>query len=234
VSEDRLGKEAGLIPRTSQGVGGAADAREALEAPGSREKILDVAEALFARRGFAGVGLREVALAVGLGKSSLFHHFRSKVQLYLEVLGRVLGRIDERLRPTLAAGGGPAERLTRSLDVLVDALAEHPTTARLLLRALFEDDAFPAELGPEGDTVERRLGRLIGEIEALLQEGIAQGAFRRVSIPHMMQTLIGATVYHFASGEFGEGLIGGSLFSAEAVRRRKEELKALLYHGLTA
>jgi AcrR family transcriptional regulator len=209
-------------------------AAQAFEAPGSREKILDVAEALFARRGFAGVGLREVAQAVGLGKSSLFHHFRSKVQLYLEVLGRVLGRIDERLRPTLAGNGGPAERLVRSLDVLVDALAEHPTTARLLLRGLFEDDAFPDELGPEGDTVERRLGSLIGKIEALLLEGIEQGAFRRVSIPHMMQTLIGATVYHFASGEFGEGLIGGSLFSAEEVRRRKEELRALLYHGLTA
>ncbi|HKE12495.1 MAG TPA: TetR/AcrR family transcriptional regulator [Myxococcota bacterium] len=208
--------------------------RQALDAPGSREKILDVAEALFARRGFAGVGLREVAQAVGLGKSSLFHHFRSKVQLYLEVLGRVLGRIEERLRPTLAGSGGPAERLMRSLDALVDALAEHPTTARLLLRGLFEDDAFPAELGPEGDTVERRLGGLIAQIEALLLEGIEQGAFRRVSIPHMMQTLIGATVYHFASGEFGEGLLGGSLFSAEEVRRRKEELRTLLYHGLTA
>ncbi len=229
-----VGQETGLSHTRSQGAGGAAGAQEALEAPGSREKILDVAEALFARRGFAGVGLREVALAVGLGKSSLFHHFRSKVQLYLEVLGRVLGRIDEQLRPALAAGGGPAERLMLALDALVDALAEHPTTARLLLRGLFEDDAFPADLGPENDTVERRLASLIGGIEALLHEGIEQGAFRRVSIPHMMQTLIGATVYHFASGEFGEGLIGGSLFSAEAVRRRKEELRAILYHGLTA
>ena len=226
--------EARLSHEKDEGRDGAVQVRQALDPPGSREKILDVAEALFARRGFAGVGLREVAQAVGLGKSSLFHHFRSKVQLYLEVLGRVLGRIDERLRPTLAGTGGPAERLMRSLDALVDALAEHPTTARLLLRGLFEDDAFPTELGPEGDTVERRLGGLIAQIEALLLEGIEQGAFRRVSIPHMMQTLIGATVYHFASGEFGEGLIGGSLFSAEEVRRRKEELRALLYHGLTA
>jgi len=146
----------------------------------------------------------------------------------------VLGRIDDRLRPALAAGGGPAERLMRALDALVDALAEHPTTARLLLRGLFEDDAFPGELAPEADTVERRLGSLIEGIEALLREGIAQHAFRRVSIPHMMQTLIGATVYHFASGEFGEGLIGGSLFSAEEVHRRKEELRGILYHGLTA
>ncbi len=38
-----------------------------------REKILDAAEDLFARRGFSGVGLSEIAEAVGLGKSTLFH-----------------------------------------------------------------------------------------------------------------------------------------------------------------
>jgi AcrR family transcriptional regulator len=205
-----------------------------LEGPGSREKILDVAEALFARRGFAGVGLREVADQVGLGKSSLFHHFRSKVQLYLEVLLRVLGRIDERMRPALAAPGPPIERLDRGLDALIDALAEHPASARLLLRGLVEDEAFPADLGPEGDTVERRIVELLGGIQGLLREGIEQGAFRRVSIPHTMQTLIGATVYHFASGEFGEDLLGGPLLSADEVRRRKDEVRALLHHGLAA
>ena len=76
--------------------------------PSSREKILEVAEAHFARRGFSGVGLREVAVAAGLGKSSLFHHFESKAQLYFEVLERVLGRIQERLQPALAQAGEPA------------------------------------------------------------------------------------------------------------------------------
>ena len=59
-----------------------------------REKILDAAEGLFARRGFAGVGLSEVAEAVGLGKSSLFHHFKSKVELYAAVLGRIFEEME--------------------------------------------------------------------------------------------------------------------------------------------
>jgi hypothetical protein len=46
--------------------------------------------------------------------------------------------------------------------------------------------------------------------------------------------LIGATVYHFASGEFGEGLLGGPLLSSEAVRRRKAEVKSFLKQGLAA
>ena len=36
---------------------------------------------------------------VGLGKSSLFHHFKSKADLYLAVLRRVFDRIDESVAP---------------------------------------------------------------------------------------------------------------------------------------
>ena len=200
----------------------------------SREKILEVAEAHFARRGFSGVGLREVAVAAGLGKSSLFHHFESKAQLYFEVLERVLGRIQERLAPALARPVGPTQRLEGWVDALVDALAEHPATARLLLRGLVEEEDFPLEPLPEAQRAEALLAEILQGIHGLLREGIEQGAFRKVSVPHTVQTLIGATVYHFASGEVGESIMGRPLLSAEAVRRRKQELRNLLHQGLAA
>jgi TetR/AcrR family transcriptional regulator len=207
----------------------------AADAPSSRDKILDVAESLFARRGFSGVGMREVAEAAGLAKSSLFHHFRSKTQLYFAVLDRVLLRIEERLAPALGGDEPPLARMDRGVDALVDALAEHPTTARLLLRSLFEDDDFPAEAQePEQAVAEARLEGLLEAIRRLLRDGVERGAFRPVSVPHTMQTLIGATVYHFASGELGERLLGEPLLSADSVSRRKEELRNLLHHGLAA
>jgi len=207
----------------------------AADTPSSRDKILDVAEALFARRGFSGVGMREVADTVGLGKSSLFHHFRTKTQLYFEMLDRVLGRIEERLTPVLASPAQPLDKIDAGIDTLIDALAEHPSTARLLLRSLFEDDDFPEQAQePEQAAAEARLGRILDSIRRLLDDGVAQGVFRPVSVPHTMQTLIGATVYHFASGELGEGLLGEPLLSADSVRRRKEELRNLLHHGLAA
>ena len=105
--------------------------------PSSREKILEVAESLFARRGYSGVGLRELAEAADLSKSSLFHHFESKAALYCGVLTRVLERVDAAVRPALEEAGDPADRLLALLDLLVDVLAEQPATSRLLLRALF-------------------------------------------------------------------------------------------------
>lgn len=201
--------------------------------PSSRDKILDVAEVLFARRGYAGVGMREVAEQAGLGKSSIFHHFKSKDALYGEVLGEVLGRIRLVLDPIVASDAKPELRLVAWVEGLVDALATYPSTARLLMRALVEDDPLGPDL-PEAIAAESVLSSILDGIRTLLDEGVKKGVFRDVSIPHSVQTLIGATVYHFASGEFGENLLGRPLISTEAVRRRKTELVRMLQHGLLA
>jgi TetR/AcrR family transcriptional regulator len=201
--------------------------------PSSRDKILDVAEARFARSGFGGVGMREVAEEVGLGKSSLFHHFASKDALYFEVIGRTLERIAQGVEPVLESGGAATERLARTSDAMVDALAEHPTSAPLLLRSLFEMYPLSDDVPPEGQAVDQILIRLIEQFQRLVRDGIASGEFRDVSVPDTTQTLIGAAVFHFASGEFGEKLFGGdSLFSAEAVERRRRELREFFLRAL--
>jgi AcrR family transcriptional regulator len=200
----------------------------------TRDKILDVAEAGFSRRGFAGVGLQELASAAGLGKSSLFHHFSGKVELYVAVLDRVLERIERQLLPALSREVAPGETLDRVVDALIDALVEHPTAPRLLLRALFEDDEFPDDQAPLVQAVDHRLRSLVNGFHTVVERGVAEGVFRPASVPDTIQTLIGATVYHFASGDFGRDLFGEPLLSGAAVARRKREVKQLLHQGLRA
>ena len=82
------------------------------------------------------------------------------------------------------------------------------------------------DVPPEGERVDAVLGRVIGRFQQLVRDGIASGEFRDVSVEDTTQTMIGAAVFHFASGEFGEELFGGrSLFAAEAVARRRRELR---------
>ena len=202
-----------------------------MEAMSSRNKILEVAEQRFARSGFSGVGLKEVADGVGLSKSSLFHHFPNKRELYTAVVEGVLERIDAHVRPALEAPGTATERLENALRALIDALAEHESTARLLLRALVEDNLTPAA-GEEGDSVDEALAVLVQSFEALVRAGIESGEFRSVSVPDATQTVIGATVYHFASGDFGEAVLGEPLFTDEAVSRRRRETVQFLVQGL--
>jgi len=191
------------------------------------------AEGLFARRGYAGVGLRELADLVGLGKSSLFHHFESKPQLYAAVCARILSRIAARVDQSLATGGSPMDRLERVVDDLLDLLAAQPSDARILLRSLFEDD----ELA--GETREEQEGRALTErimssISALLREGMEVGQFRSVHVPGLLLSLIGQTVFPFASGEFGQRILGKDPSDPSEVKRRKRETRDLLRHGLLA
>jgi AcrR family transcriptional regulator len=197
----------------------------------SRDKILDAAESLFAKRGYAGVGLRELAEVVGLGKSSLFHHFKNKPELYAAVAARILRRIEERLIRTLAAGGSPAERLERLLDELVDLLAANPNYARVLLRSLFEDDDLAGEM-PEEIEGHRAIESIMASMSQLLREGMGTGQFRVANVQHLLLTLVGQIVFPFASGDFGQEILGRDIFDPAEVRRRKKELRDLLRFGL--
>jgi AcrR family transcriptional regulator len=199
---------------------------------GPRDKILDAACPLFARRGFAGVGLSEVAEAAGIGKSTLFHHFTGKVDLYAAVVGRILDQIDARMTRALAAGGDPLTRIDRWLDTLIDFLGEDPAHARLLLRSLFEDDELSGA-SDEEQHVDAVTKHILATAAELLREGMAAGQLRAANIGHTLQSLIGLTVYHFASGQLGEDLLGRTLFGTSEIKRRKHEIRALLRHGLT-
>jgi AcrR family transcriptional regulator len=212
--------------------------RNDLAAPSSREKILEIAEALFAAGGFSGVGMRQIAAAVSLGKSSLFHHFPTKLELYGEVLDRVIGRLESALCDGDEHLGKAAEQLDHWIESLVGTLAEDAPAARLMLRALVDEEPFPRfEFEPEDRErlpFEARLGRVIGRFRALLEQGIADGVFRPVSIGDTIQTTIGAIVFHFATGDVGEALIGEPIFSGTAVDRRRREVSEFIRRGLLA
>src|SRR3954471_15479210 len=48
----------------------------------TRQDILDAALDLFAENGFFGTSMREIARAVGVRESALYHHFTSKEALF--------------------------------------------------------------------------------------------------------------------------------------------------------
>lgn len=52
----------------------------------TRERIVDLALELASRDGLAGVSLGQLANRVGMSKSGLFAHFRSKDELHLEII----------------------------------------------------------------------------------------------------------------------------------------------------
>ncbi len=95
----------------------------------TRERLLEEALRLFAERGYAGVGIREVATAAQTNIASIAFHFSGKDGLYQAVVTRVaeeLARLHQAALDTAAArpdgGTTPAQRAGEVVAALVAAL----------------------------------------------------------------------------------------------------------------
>jgi AcrR family transcriptional regulator len=83
--------------------------------PTTRNHILQVAAALFNQRGFNGTSMADLAAAVGVTKSSLYHHFPSKQSLLSEIIDLTVNRVTPLLREVAESDLPVVERLHRAI-----------------------------------------------------------------------------------------------------------------------
>jgi AcrR family transcriptional regulator len=76
-------------------------------------QMLDVAEEVFAERGYGAVSMEEIAERVGLSKPMLYEYFGSKEGLLLAVIRRARGELREATERAVGAAGTPEEMLRR-------------------------------------------------------------------------------------------------------------------------
>lgn len=114
----------------------------------TRERILGVAETLFARHGFAGASLRQVTAAAKVNLAAVNYHFGSKESLIEEVFRRRLDELNRhRLAALAAVDANPDRQLEDVLDAFIrPALEQSMDSAggaafvRVLARAYAEHD----------------------------------------------------------------------------------------------
>ena len=114
---------------------------------GPRTAYLDVAEELFATRGYDGTSLRQIAELAGIAQPGLYNHFAGKQALYEAVLFRALNPMAEALTRHVSAASSLRE-YTDLPAVMTDLLYDHPRMAELFQRALQGDSASIRE--PDG------------------------------------------------------------------------------------
>lgn len=86
---------------------------ETSEQAGTRERIIDVAGALFAAQGFRGATIRDICGQAGVNVAAVNYYFRDKESLYAEVLQHAHRYCEDKypLDMGVPEGGGPEERL---------------------------------------------------------------------------------------------------------------------------
>jgi len=84
-----------------------------------RDLILDAADQLLARYGYRKMTIDDLAREVGIGKGTVYLHFKSKEDVALSRIDRVIQRLTERLHVLGASGQSPVEKLRAMLMLRV-------------------------------------------------------------------------------------------------------------------
>jgi AcrR family transcriptional regulator len=76
----------------------------------ARLHLLDAAARAFMRGGYAGTTLDDVARANEVTKGQIYHYYRSKIDLYFDVVVAAFFMVNEQVQPVAARNDWPADR----------------------------------------------------------------------------------------------------------------------------
>lgn len=147
-------------------------------------RILDAAEQLFARHGFAKTTVEEIAAAAGVSKGLLYDHYTSKEALLGAVWDRLVEAWTAEVRRTKFADGSIAD----SVGEVVRRSLEYVSANPLLRRIIALD---PGQLIPGGLKGQAEFGRQYrADFERVLARGVRKGELRRdLDVAHTADVL---------------------------------------------
>jgi AcrR family transcriptional regulator len=198
----------------------AAMSRRAEQSEGTRAALIEAARALFAERGYAGVGTEEIVTRARVTRGALYHHFRDKRDLFRAVHEQVESEVTDSIGATLEQGAGddPLGALAAGARAYMDVCVE-PAVARITLIEA------PSVLGwAEWRQIDERYG--MGIVSAGLQAAIDAGALRAQPVKPLAHLMLGA---------LGEaGMLIANADDPKAARAEVEPAVLSLLSGLRA
>lgn len=134
-----------------------------LPAAQRRRQLLDVALQAFARHGYRGTSVLEVARAAGVTKPVLYQHFSSKRALYLELIDDVAGRLEEAVAKAAGDAEGPRQQVEAGFAAYFRFVTDQADAFRVLFTVDGRDGA-DDELVGAIDRVESTMARTIAAL----------------------------------------------------------------------
>jgi AcrR family transcriptional regulator len=185
-------------------------------------RILDAAETVLARHGFAAARVRDVAALAGVNVATLYIYFPSKQHLHEAVLERGLQPLIELLarfahEPDKRAATAP------TIDQIMRHLAAHPAIPRLVYQ----------EAVCGGELLTRVAHRWFRPLEDMIEAELRAGAMPK---DEAFVSILAAIFLHLTFGHFALApllsRVFGADFESRAVLDRQTQLLATLAHQL--
>ena len=165
--------------------------------PTTKADIIAAVIPLFAKGGYAGVSMRDIAKSVSLSPASLYNHFPDKESIYREMLDEIYKGQGELFNRLTNVEVPARERVEGFLKTICSNLSHSPEFCKLFLRVIADDDK-------ERETwLVEKVKRNFKALDGLMQE-LVPGK----SHFYLIDTLMGCLIYHFAAADFSRMLPG--------------------------
>jgi AcrR family transcriptional regulator len=180
------------------------------------DAILDAAEELFAKQGFAATTTKQIGSAAGVNPALIHYYFGNKEGLYRALLRRLFESIMSRGAEQLATSPPPDVAVRALVGVQSDTMVAHPSFPRLLARELVDHGMTHA-----GDSLSRLSETLFRRLCELIRGGQEAGLFRRDMDPRFaaLSTISLVPYFHIARPAVGILLDSGPEGPDEAAMR---------------
>ncbi len=188
--------------------------------PASRLAILRAATEEFALKGYAGARTEGIARVAQVNHTLLFYHFKTKEQLYSEVLEGIFSEWFERVSRALDRKASAQERLLAYVNSYFDFIAESPLAPKLVQQEQLRQG------GARSEHLHRMVEPYIRPVQrklvALLKEGISRREFQALDIEHCIHSISGLIVFYFTNNLAVESLQGVELCPRRRIEARRK------------
>jgi len=186
--------------------------------------ILAAAEAVFARAGFAGATMAEIAEAAGIPKANLHYYFRTKDSLYQAVLDNTL-TLWLSQTDSITSDSDPATALGDYIRAKMRLTATHPDASRVFANEMLHG-------APHiGDYLRNELKTLVDQKARVLEQWAQQGRMDAVDPRHLFFTIWAATQTYADFQPQVCAVLGKARLSRAELERATDQLVRLILKG---
>ncbi len=186
--------------------------------------ILAAAEPVFARAGFAGATMAEIAEAAGIPKANLHYYFRTKDSLYQAVLDNTL-TLWLSQTDGITSEADPATALGDYIRAKMRLTATHPDASRVFANEMLHG-------APHiGDYLRNELKTLVDQKARVLEQWAQQGRMDAVDPRHLFFTVWAATQTYADFQPQVCAVLGKARLSRAELERATDQLVKLILKG---
>ena len=196
---------------------------------GTRDLILAEAKVCFARQGFEGTSLNDIAAGVGIRRPSLMHHFGSKEAIYRQILLNALADWGLRIEGAgsdMNANSDVWDRVDTVLAVSFDFFKNNPEIVRIVRREALNDSS-PLEFDL-GTALRPFFERAVRFFSTAMDDGV----FRRHDPENLVLTGYGALLTYFSDSTMLTGLLDQDPYGETALRARFDHMQSFIRAAL--